>query len=97
MNALEFDKNNNESRHKRERSNDIVMDLLEGIQDNMEWIFSGIGCVIVALIGKIIYYLIFGNKIEEKQDVIIKQFNSGKNSTQIGIQNNYYTGEKDNE
>lgn len=72
------------------------MDLLEWIQDNMEWIFSGIGCVIVALIGKIIYHLIFDNKIEEKQDVI-KQFNSGKNSTQIGIQNNYYTGEKDDE
>ena len=73
------------------------MDLLELIQDNKGWIFSGFGCVIVAFIGKIIYHLIFGNKKEEKQDITIKQFNSGKNSTQIGIQNNYYNGEKDDE
>lgn len=67
------------------------------IQNNKEWIFSGIGCVIVAFIGKIICRLFFGNKKEEKQDIIVKQFNSGKNNTQIGIQNNYYNGEKDDE
>ena len=77
------------------------MDLLELIQDNKEWIFSGIGCIIVAFIGKIICRSFFGNKKEEKQDIkqdiIVKQFNSGENNTQIGIQNNYYNGEKDDE
>ena len=73
------------------------MDLLELIQNNKEWVFSGVGVAIVISIGKIICRLLFGNRKEEKQDITIKQFYSGKNSTQIGIQNNYYNGEKDDE
>lgn len=67
------------------------------IQNNKEWIFSGVGVAMAVFIGKIICRLLFGNKKEEKQDITIKQFNSGKNSTQIGIQNSYYNGEKDDE
>ena len=86
-----------EHKTKKERSDENIMDLLELIQQHKEWIFSGVGVAIVILIGKIICRLLFDNKKEEKQDITIKQFNSGNNSTQIGIQNNYYNEEKDGE
>ena len=57
------------------------------VNENKEWFFSGIGVTIVTLIFAAIRK-VFCNK---------KQVNYGTKSTQIGIQNNYYTKEKSGE
>ena len=51
-----------EHKTKKERSDENIMDLLELIQNNKEWIFSGVGVAIVILIGKIIPANCFGTE-----------------------------------
>ena len=55
------------------------------VNENKEWFFSGIEVTIVTLIFAAI------------KQTRIEQVNYGTKSTQIGIQNNYYTKEKSGE
>lgn len=66
------------------------------IIENQEWIFSGIGITILSvIIGLLKKFFSKNTSTEtetsaENQTINIKQNNKGKNSNQIGIQNNYY-------
>lgn len=67
-------------------------EIFDYLYSNKEWIFSGIGIIVVSLIFRIISRLFLGTESKS----IIKQTDKGSNNTQIGIQNNYYK-DKDNE
>ena len=70
------------------------MTILNWINQNYEWIFSGIG--VVAITGLIA--LMRRKKSSRKNpSVIINQKNNASEGTQIGIQNNNYRGENKNE
>lgn len=65
------------------------------INNNKEWIFDGIGIIAITSIFGIIKHLFSKQRNDStKLEQINKENSSG---TQIGIQNNYYRGEKDNE
>ena len=66
------------------------------LNKNREWLFSGIGITIGTLIWVGIKKL-FCQKKKEKKQTVIEQVNYGMKSTQIGVQNNYYTKEENNE
>lgn len=64
------------------------------IAENQGWIFSGIG--VTFLLGGIGFIRKrFTKKSNGKKTIKIEQKNEGKNATQIGVQNNYYGGAKD--
>ena len=76
---------------------EIIMDkVIIWVNENKEWFFSGIGVTIVTLIFAAIRK-VFCKKKQEKKQTRIEQVNYGTKSTQIGIQNNYYTKEKSGE
>ena len=71
----------------------MINNIINWIIENQEWIFSGIG--VTVLLGIIAFFRkIFQKKSESKKSVKIEQKNEGQNNTQIGIQNNYYGGNK---
>lgn len=70
--------------------------IINWISENKEWFFSGIGVTVVTLILAAIKK-VFCKKKQEKNQTIIEQVNYGTKSTQIGIQNNYYTKEENDE
>lgn len=65
------------------------MKILQWINDNKEWFFSGIGVVLITTLGTIIKKLFFKKKSNDTSKTVIKQKSIGKNNVQIGIQNNY--------
>lgn len=63
---------------------------------NKEWIFSGLGIFIIGGIISLIKFIINRNKKASKKTM--KQINNDNSSgTQIGIQNNYYQGDKEHD
>lgn len=73
----------------------MINDIMNFINENKEWIFSGIGITFITLVYKLIKK-IFSGKKEKKEQIIIKQVNYGEKNTQIGIQNNYCKKDKSN-
>lgn len=72
----------------------MISQIIDWIVENQEWIFSGIGVtLLLGIIGFICKR--FTKKSNEEKTIKIEQKNKGKNATQIGIQNNYYGGTKD--
>lgn len=72
----------------------MIKNAVNWIIENREWVFSGIG--ITTLLGIIEFIRKKFNKNSNKENPItIEQNNTGNNNTQIGIQNNYYGGTKD--
>ena len=70
--------------------------IINWISENKEWFFSGIGVTAVTLI-LVAIKKVFCKKKQEKNQTRIEQVNYGTKSTQIGIQNNYYTKEENDE
>ena len=70
--------------------------IINWISENKKWFFSGIGVTAVTLILAAIKK-VFCKKKQEKNQTRIEQVNYGTKSTQIGIQNNYYTKEENDE
>ena len=70
--------------------------IINWFSENKEWFFSGIGVTVVTLILAAIKK-VFCKKKQEKNQTRIEQVNYGTKSTQIGIQNNYYTKEENDE
>ena len=71
----------------------MINNITNWIIENQEWVFSGIG--VTVLLGVVAFFRkIFCKKIESEKGTKIEQKNEGQNSTQIGIQNNYYGGNK---
>lgn len=72
----------------------MISQIMDWIVSNQEWIFSGIGVtLLLGIIGFIRKRLT--KKSNEEKTIKIEQKNEGKNTTQIGIQNNYYGSAKD--
>lgn len=67
--------------------------MLDWIVNNYEWVFSGVG---IAIISGLIAFLRKKEKKshEDTRKIGITQTNSAPNVTQIGIQNNYYSGDE---
>lgn len=73
------------------------MEMIALLNDNKEWIFSGIGVTILFIIYKFTRNFFLTKKTKEEKNIVINQNCIGKNNSQIGIQNNYYIKEKDHE
>lgn len=72
----------------------MIDNMINWMIENREWIFSGIGVtILLGIIGFIRKRFI--KNFDEKKSIKIEQKNEGQNTTQIGIQNNYYGGNKD--
>lgn len=70
--------------------------ILKYLIDNKEWIFSGLGIFIIGGIISLIKILINHHKKASQKSM--KQINNDNSSgTQIGIQNNYYQGDKEHD
>lgn len=67
------------------------------MNENKEWLFSGIGITAITLISVGIRRMLSKRKEEQNSQTMIEQINYGTQNTQVGIQNNYYTKEEDNE
>ena len=71
----------------------MINNITNWIIENQEWVFSGIG--VTVLLGVIAFFRkIFCKKNENEKGIKIEQKNEGQNNTQIGIQNNYSGGNK---
>jgi len=65
------------------------MRIINWVVENKEWFFSGIG--VTVLLGIIAFVRkLFRKESKGEKEIRIEQKNDGGNSTQIGIQNNYY-------
>ena len=74
----------------------MINQIINCIVENREWVFSGIG--VTVLLGIIAFFRkTFHKKSEGEKGIKIEQKNEGQNSTQIGIQNNYYGGSKNDQ
>ena len=73
------------------------MDIIGWICKNKEWFFSGIGITVITLIFRFVRKIILMERNDKNRKTEINQINNGVNNTQVGIQNNYYTREKENE
>ncbi len=67
-------------------------EIFDYLYSNKEWVFSGVGIIVISFIVRIIRRLFGGTESKS----VIKQTDKGSNNTQIGIQNNYYK-DKENE
>lgn len=68
--------------------------IINWIIGNSEWVFSGIGVtILLGIIGLVRRRL--SKNSDRERPIKIEQNNTGQNSTQIGIQNNYCGGTKD--
>ena len=65
------------------------MKIIQWINDNKEWFFSGVGVVLITSFGAIIKKIFFKKNNSDAQETVIKQNSVGKHNVQIGIQNNY--------
>lgn len=70
----------------------MIREIFDLIVDNREWVFSGIG---VTLFLGVVGLFRKKKKTGGGKCYKIHQENSGQNSTQIGIQNNYNGGKND--
>lgn len=71
----------------------MINNIINWIIENKEWVFSGIG--VTVLLGVTTFFRkIFQKKSENEKSIKIEQKNEGQSNTQIGIQNNYYGGSK---
>lgn len=73
-----------------------LKDIIDWFFQNKEWVFSGIGLSVAAVLFAGIRSLFSKRKKEKEQKTII-QVNYGTKGTQIGIQNNYYKKEENDE
>lgn len=71
--------------------------IITWMNENKEWFFSGIGITAITLIFAGIRRMSSKRKEEQNSQTMIKQINYGTKNTQVGIQNNYYTKEEDDE
>jgi hypothetical protein len=72
----------------------MIEKIINWIIQNCEWIFSGIGVTI--LVGVFAFFRKnICKEVRNEKGTKIEQNNCGQNNTQIGIQNNYYGGNKD--
>lgn len=69
--------------------------IIDWVFQNKEWVFSGIGISAVAVLSGI--WNLFSKRKEKKEQKTITQVNYGAKGTQIGIQNNYYKKEENDE
>lgn len=65
------------------------MSIIDWINTNKEWLFSGIGVMVVTSFITIIKHALSKNKTNKKDKIVIEQHNNGTANIQIGIQNNY--------
>lgn len=72
------------------------MEIIDWFCKNKEWVFSGIGITVLTLICASVRKIIGKRKEKQHPKTKIKQINHGVKSTQVGIQNNYYTRGKEN-
>lgn len=71
----------------------MINDIINWIIENREWVFSGIGgTILIGIIGFIRKR--FSKASVGEKSIKIEQKNEAQNATQIGIQNNYYGGNK---
>lgn len=71
----------------------MITNIINWIIENRDWVFSGIGVTILLGIINLIHK--FFSKANKPKDTIkINQKNEGQDNTVIGIQNNYYGGNK---
>ncbi|MBR5597074.1 MAG: hypothetical protein IKW30_06685 [Lachnospiraceae bacterium] len=70
----------------------MINNVINMIIKNKEWLFSGIGVTIFLSIAN--FFRRKHKKSTEEKIIKINQKNTGTNSPQIGIQNNYYKGER---
>ena len=71
----------------------MINQIVNWIIENRDWVFSGIG--VTALLGIIAFFRkLFRKKSAGEKGIKIEQKNEGHDNTQIGIQNNYYRGNK---
>ena len=73
---------------------EMIEKTINWIVENREWMFSGIGATVLIGIFGFVRKKFTKNSDAEKS-IKIEQKNEGDNATQIGIQNNYYGGNKD--
>lgn len=74
----------------------MINNIINWMVENCEWVFSGIGVtVLVGIIGFIRKRV--AKDSDSEKSIKIEQKNKGNNATQIGIQNNYYGGNKDDQ
>lgn len=66
--------------------------LINYLSENKEWIFSGIGILVLTTIGSI-FVKLFSKKKDTSKNVMKQTNKNSSHGTQIGIQNNYYKGE----
>lgn len=71
----------------------MIEKVLHWIMENREWFFSGIGVTVLLSIVTF-FRKTFCKDSQSKKHVNIEQNNKGQNNTQIGIQNNYFGGNK---
>lgn len=72
----------------------MINNMINWMIENREWVFSGIGVTtLLGIIGFIRKR--FTKDSDGEKSIKIAQKNESQNSTQIGIQNNYYGGNKD--
>ena len=67
------------------------------MNENREWLFSGIGITVITLTFAGVRRLFRKKKAEENSKAVIKQNNYGMKNIQAGIQKNSYTKEEDDE
>ncbi len=73
------------------------MEIIDWLCKNKEWVFSGIGITFITLMCASIRKIMGKKKEDQNPKAKIKQINNGVKNTQVGIQNNYYAREKENE
>lgn len=71
--------------------------IITWMNENKEWIFNGIGITVITLMFAGVRRMFSKRKEEQNSQTMIKQINCGTQNTQVGVQNNYYTKEEDNE
>lgn len=73
------------------------MEIIDWLCKNKEWIFSGVGITVITFICVCVRKILRKKRKDQNSETMIKQINNGVKNTQVGIQNNYYTREKENE
>lgn len=71
--------------------------LITWVNENREWLFSGIGITIISLIFTGAWRLFRKRKIEKNSKIVVEQINYGRKNIQVGVQNNYHVKENDDE
>jgi len=72
----------------------MINEMINWLHENRDWLFSGIGVtILVGIVGLVRNR--FTKKSNDNKSIKIEQRNEGDNITQIGIQNNYYGGNRD--